>query len=215
MEEYFLGEINLKIIAKNYDFTKVKGLSMKQLTQHYKLYEGYVSKTNEIYNIINNTPKFMEGNQTYSKLRALLKGQSFALDGVKLHQLYFQNICLNNSEYNVPSMPYEILERLEKDFQGCERFVDLFTKSALSVRGWVVVALEPIDNKLHIYGCDAHDEGGIWNSIPILVLDVYEHAYMIDFGIDRKAYIDTFLKTINWDVVKRRLLKAEQLLKIT
>jgi len=81
----------------------------------------------------------------------------------------------------------------------------MFTNTGLSMRGWVVLIQGEYNGKLRIIGQDSHDDGTVYNGKPILVLDVYEHAYMIDFGIDRKEYIKVFFENINWDVVNKRL----------
>lgn len=196
-----------RIEQESFNFKTVRGLSENQLNQHYKLYEGYVNKTNEIWGILSEDKNLGEGNQTYSKVRSLMRGQSFALDGVKLHELYFQNIC--NSGRGIPLY---FLKKINADFGSYERFLEIFKKTALSVRGWCMLCLEPKDCRLHVYGLDAHDNGPVICSIPIIVLDVYEHAYMIDFGIDRKKYVDVFMDTLNWDIVNRRLLMGGKIL---
>ncbi|WP_432401588.1 superoxide dismutase [Wukongibacter sp. M2B1] len=188
------------IKAKDFDFRSVKGISMNQLTQHYKLYEGYVKKINEIWGILEKREDFPNPNTTYSSMRSLKLGESYALDGVKLHQLYFENLGGDSTR------PYgPILDLIERDYGSYSNFEDRFKDVGLSMRGWAVLAIDPIDNRLHIYGQDSHDQGVVWNAFPLLVLDVYEHAYMIDFGIDRSRYIDVFMKNINFDVVNTRL----------
>ncbi|WML35457.1 superoxide dismutase [Clostridium sp. OS1-26] len=191
-----------KLTPKEYDFSSVKGITPRQLQQHYKLYEGYVSKLNEIWNIPNDAKEFKDSNATYSKMRSLKLGETFALDGVKLHQLYFQNMT---GGFNNPTG--EIIKLIERDFNSYENFLQYFKNVGLAVRGWAILAIDPLDNKLHVFGADAHDVGAVWDSYPLLVMDVYEHAYFMDFGTDRSKYIDTFIKNINWRIVNSRLQK--------
>lgn len=189
-----------EIKAKTFDFDNVKGISKEQLAEHYILYEGYVNKINEIWGILDEVKEFEDSNPTFSLMRTLKLGESYALDGVKLHELYFENLsCISNAPYG------PVLELIIRDYGSYSNFAERFKDVGLSMRGWAVLAIDPIDNKLHIYGQDSHDQGLIWNAFPLLVLDVYEHAYMIDFGIDRKKYIDVFMKNINFDVVNTRL----------
>lgn len=190
----------VKIKAKNYDFERVKGISMNQLMQHYKLYEGYVKKINEIWSILAKKENFKDSNSTFSEMRSIKLGESYALDGVKLHELYFGNLGGNSTQ---PFGP--ILELIIRDYGSYSNFANRFKDVGLSMRGWAVLAIDPIDNRLHIYGQDSHDKGLVWNAFPLLVLDVYEHAYMIDFGIDRSKYIDVFMKNIKFDIVNMRL----------
>lgn len=188
------------IKEQKYDFSNVEGISQKQLAEHYKLYQGYVSKINEIWSILDQKLNFENPNSTYSSIRSLKLGETYALDGVKLHQLYFEN--LGGNEGNCSG---KILKLIERDYFSCEYFYERFRDIGLAMRGWAVLAIDPIDNRLHIYGLDAHDVGPVWNAYPLLVLDVYEHAYFLDFGTNRKAYINTFIRNINWRVVNKRL----------
>lgn len=191
-----------KLTPKEYDLSSVRGITLRQLQQHYKLYEGYVSKMNEIWNIPNDAKEFKDSNATYSKMRSLKLGETFALNGVKLHQLYFQNMT---GGFNNPTG--EIIKLIRRDFNSYENFLQYFKNVGLAVRGWAILAIDPLDNKLHAFGSDAHDVGAVWNSYPLLVMDVYEHAYFMDFGTDRSKYIDTFIKNINWRIVSSRLQK--------
>ncbi|WP_066497660.1 superoxide dismutase [Abyssisolibacter fermentans] len=189
---------NIEPITFNFD--TVEGISLNQLNQHYKLYLGYVNKTNTIWNILSVEKNYENSNTTYSKMRSLKLGESYALNGVKLHELYFSNMT---GESNKPHG--DVLALISRDFGSLKNFYTRITDVALSMRGWVVVALDSMDKRLHVFGCDSHDMGSIWNAYPLLVLDVYEHAYMIDFGIDRKKYIEIFFNNINWTVVNQRL----------
>ncbi|GAA0122070.1 MAG: superoxide dismutase [Clostridium argentinense] len=196
-----------KLSPKTFNFKSIKGISLNQLEQHYKLYEGYVDKVNTIWGEINEQRDFSGENAIYSPYRSLLVAQSFALDGVKLHELYFEN--MNGEVKGISSFVYEAIM---DSFGSYDYFEKLFKNAALAVRGWVVLAYEPIDGKLHIYGQDSHDSGPIWKAYPLLVIDVYEHAYMIDFGIDRKKYIDVFMSNIDWRVVNNRLIALKKML---
>jgi Fe-Mn family superoxide dismutase len=185
-----------------FNFSTVKGITENQLKQHYKLYSGYVKKLNELWNFPVEAEGYGEGNSTYSNMRSLKLGETYALDGVTLHQLYFENICNNFKK------PYgEILNLIKRDFISFENFKEYLTNVGLSMRGWAILIIDPIDNKLHITGSDAHDVGALWNCCPLMVMDVYEHAYFIDFETDRKKYIQIFIENINWKVVNERIQK--------
>lgn len=186
--------------AKKYDFQKIKGMTMNQLDQHYELYTGYVDKINEIWGILGRNENLGKPNSTYSQMRCLKLGESYAEDGVKLHQFYFENMIGGN---HTPYGP--ILQVLEREYGSYDFFKSRMTDVGLSMRGWAVLALDLMDFRFHIYGLDSHDKGLVACTVPLLVLDVYEHAYMIDFGIDRRKYIEVFFENINWDVVNKRL----------
>ncbi|HCL4437321.1 TPA: superoxide dismutase [Clostridium botulinum] len=188
------------IVAKKYPFDNVKGISLKQLTEHYKLYDGYVNMINKIWSIPNNSKDFKDSNATFSKLRCIKLGESYALDGVKLHELYFQNMTSGHIPINGP-----ILDKILEDFNSVENFTELFKETGKSMRGWVVLGIDPLDKKLHIFGFDSHDNGAIWLAYPLLVMDVYEHAYFMDFGTDKGKYMDAFLQNVNWNLINNRL----------
>lgn len=188
-----------KLSAKEFDFKKVKTLSNNQLSQHYQLYKGYINKTNELWSQLENV-NLENTNTAFSPYRCIKIGESFALNGVKLHELYFSNLGGQGGKASG-----SILKMLEDDFGSFDNWLAYFKAAGLSARGWAVLALDSIDGKLHNYIQDAHDIGVITLSYPLLVLDVYEHAYMIDFGVDRKSYLEAYFKTIDWDVVNQRL----------
>jgi Fe-Mn family superoxide dismutase len=190
------------IKPETYEFKSVKGISMQQLEEHYKLYVGYVNKLNEIWNIPYTPNNYSDSNPTYSKLRSLKLGETYSLDSVKLHKLYFENMTEGS---NTPFGP--ILNAIINQFSSYENFISYLTNVGLSMRGWAVLSIDSLDNRLHVIGSDLHDTGSVWLSYPILVLDVYEHAYFMDFGTDRKKYIATFIQNINWKVVNDRYQK--------
>ncbi|MBC2582115.1 superoxide dismutase [Clostridium sp. DJ247] len=195
-----MAKLSPKLSPKEYNFSTVKGITMKQLQEHYKLYNGYVTKINEIWSKPIDAKQYGEGNATYSEMRSLKLGETFALDGVKLHELYFEN---TTGGFNNPSG--DIINLIKRDFNSYENFIEYLKQVGLSMRGWAILSIEPLDNKLHIFGSDAHDVGAVWNAFPLLIMDVYEHAYFLDFGTDRKKYIDVFINNINWKVVNNRL----------
>jgi len=86
--------------------------------------------------------------------------------------------------------PYgPILDAIKKQFSSYDDFISYLTNVGLSMRGWVTLSIDSIDNKLHIIGSDLHDTGAVWLSYPILTMDVYEHAYFMDFGTDRILHL--------------------------
>lgn len=188
------------VVAKEYNFNNVTGMTSRQLTEHYKLYTGYVNNINEIWSIPNDAEDFKNSNATFSRLRCIKRGESYALDGVKLHELYFENMTSGH----VP-MNGAILDKILEDFNSVENFIELFKETGKSMRGWVVLGIDPMDTKLHIFGSDAHDNGALWLSYPLLVMDVYEHAYFMDFGTDKTKYMDVFLQNVNWNLINERL----------
>lgn len=182
--------------VKPLKFSELSGLSAKQLKEHHDvLYAGYVKKVNEIRAKFGATDR-AEANQTFSLIRELKLEESFALNGVKLHEGYFDNLGGDG----MPSGA--ILQLIKEDFGGSfESWAEEFRALGLAARGWVVLAYDWDDRKLRNYICDAHNQGGIWGCSPLLILDTYEHAYFIDYATGRKAYIEAFMKNVDWKFV--------------
>lgn len=186
-----------------FDLKSIKGISKRQLDDHYKLYVGYVNKLNEIWNTPYIPSNYTDSNTTYSKMRSLKLGETYSLNGVKLHELYFQNMTGGN---NTPHGA--VLNAIVEQFSSYDNFLSYLTNVGLSMRGWAVLSIDSLDNRLHIIGSDLHDTGAVWLSYPILVMDLYEHAYFMDFGTDKAKYISTFIQNINWGVINDRFKKC-------
>ncbi|MBS3108322.1 superoxide dismutase [Candidatus Woesearchaeota archaeon] len=186
--------------AKPLEYKKLEFLSEKQLVEHYTLYNGYVNKLNEARSNLPNID-FTKANQTFSELRSIKRAETFALNGIKLHESYFENI----SEAKKPEG--KILRMIEHGFNSYEDFKKEFMATALAVRGWVVLAYDLDECGLRIIGSDAHDNGAVWNCVALIILDVYEHAYFLDYGTARKAYVEKFMDNLNWDAANKILEK--------
>lgn len=182
--------------------TSLEGISEKTHTTHHgKLYTGYVNKRNEIVEKLK-AVDLAGANATYSDLRSLKAEETFAANGVVLHEVFFD--VLGEPGGEAP----QLQARLALDFGSAEAWQQLFSACGLAARGWVVLAWDTNDRKLAVYTGDAHNQGGVWGCIPIVTLDVYEHAYFMDFGSDRKAYIEAFWKNLNWAAAERRFVAA-------
>ena len=192
----------MELQPKALKYKKLDGLSEKQLSEHHDvLYAGYVKKVNEIRSKLMNVDKTTT-NATYSDLRELKVEESFALNGVKLHEGYFDNMGGKGGKASG-----DVGKWIESDFESYEKWEEEFRALGIAARGWVVLAFDLDDGMLHNYICDVHNQGGIWNCVPLLILDVYEHAYFIDYGTGRKAYIETFMKTVDWGFVNSLIKK--------
>ena len=174
------------------------GISEKTMQIHHdKLYVGYVNKMKEIGEKLKalcaSGIGFDAANQTYSELRGLRDGETFAVNGVYLHEYYFNVLGGDGAPKGA------LADALGEKYGSLEKFVAFFSATGMAVRGWVVLAWDTHVERLKIYGADTHNQGGVWGAIPIIVLDVYEHAYFMDYGSDRKKYIEDFWKNLNWE----------------
>jgi Fe-Mn family superoxide dismutase len=178
---------------------EMDGISRRQIEEHYTLYEGYVKKTNEIRSRLRDVSR-ENVNQNYSELRELRVELSFTLDAVKLHEAYFFNLGgsgthPDNKCIDLINRSFGSKDAWEMDLKAC----------GMAARGWAITAFDFDDNRLHNFIADDHNTYGIWNALPVIVLDTYEHAYMIDYGVKRAPYIDAFMRNINWNEINGRV----------
>jgi len=174
---------------------ELDGISRQSIEAHYKLYQGYVAKRNEI------LAKLAEvdpsaANQVYSDIRALKVDLSFAVGGVKNHEIYFAHLGGDGGD---PDGPFGTLVR--RDFGSIDAWRTDIKASGMAGRGWAWTAYDWDEGRLFNYVGDAQNTFPVWNAAPLVALDVYEHAYFLDFQTDRGAYIDMFFDNLDWTVV--------------
>lgn len=180
-------------------FYGVDGLSERMMTEHSKLYQGYVKKANEIQEKLKTVDK-STANAAYSELRALKLGLSFAIDGIKTHEVFFDHLTGQNNK------PLDTMAHLiEKEFGTFDEWLVDMKQTGLAARGWVWTAWDWDSKRLINVLGDGHDAFPIWNATPLVALDVYEHAYFIDYGVNRADYIKTFFKNLDWEVIEKRI----------
>lgn len=175
-------------------------INREQFDVHMRLYEGYINKINEVDELLGDDPDIEDANATYSKFRGIKRGETYALDGVILHEYYFENIGSRN---NAPDD--EVSQWLADNFGSVEQWADHYVATAKASRGWAVLCYDVRSRRLRNISLDAHDVGNIALCIPLLVLDVYEHAYFLQYADDKNEYINNFMKNIDWNVVRRRM----------
>lgn len=192
-----------KLTAKTFDsIRELNGISKRTMEEHYELYKGYVGKTNEIQEKLGSVDRG-SANQIFSDLRALRADLSFAIGGVKNHEVYFGHL---GGKGGSPSG--KLAELIDRDFPSFDKWLEDFKASGMAARGWVWLAYDHDWQTLTTAIGDAQNTFPIWNATPILALDVYEHAYWLDYGRARAKYIDAFLNNLDWTVVAQNLEKA-------
>ena len=188
---------------------QLDGISERTMQEHYKLYEGYVKKANQCRQILKEFDyEKIEGNQVYSELRAVSVDYTFALLGFKNHDLYFGHL---GGEGGDPNGAFA--EKVEQEYPGgIEMWEQAIRKAASAARGWVMVGYDLNDGSIFNYIMDTQNLWAVYNMVPILALDVYEHAYVGDYGASpdgRKQYVEAFFRNVDWDHVNRQLTQAE------
>lgn len=174
------------------------GICKKTVEEHLKLYQGYVTKYNEIREKLAGLTDddFAKANQSYSPLRELKVELTFAYGGVVNHEIYFSHLGGRGGEPKG-----EILKQIKKDFGSFEAYKKDMKATGIAARGWVWTAWNWQEGKLFNYLGDAQNTFPVWYATPIAALDTYEHAYFIDYGVNRGDYIEAFFNNLDWDVV--------------
>lgn len=174
---------------------ELDGISRATIEAHYRLYQGYVAKRNELLGRLA-TVDLGTANQVYSDVRALKVDLTFAIGGIKNHEVYFAHL---GGEGGDPAGAFARL--VERDFGSLGAWRDDLRATALAARGWAWTAYDRDEGRLFNYLGDAQNTFPVWNATPLVALDVYEHAYFLDYQTDRAAYVDAFLANLDWDVV--------------
>ena len=177
------------------ELLELDGISRESVEAHYKLYEGYVNKRNEILEKLGSVD-LGSANQVYSELRALKVELSFAIGGIKNHEIYFEHLGGGGGA------PDGLIGRLiERDFGSVEDWARDLKASGMAGRGWAWTAYDWDEGRLFNYVGDTQNTYPIWNATPVVALDVYEHAYFLDYQTDRASYIDAFFDNLDWSTI--------------
>ena len=179
------------------ELLELDGISRAAVGAHYKLYEGYVAKRNEILGLLADVD-LASANQAYSALRSLKVDLTFAVGGIKNHEVYFDHLGGDGGD-----PPGAIRDLIERDFGSVDDWRADLKATGMAARGWAWTAYDWDERRLFNYLGDAQNTFPVWNATPLVALDVYEHAYFLDYQTDRAAYIDAFFDNLDWDVVNR------------
>ena len=187
------------------DFSKLKGMagfSDKLLDMHFTLYQGYVKNTNLL---LDQLQQLATQNQTGSPAYAELKRRlGWEFDGMRLHELYFGNL----GGKDPLAKDSKLMKRLEENFGSYDNWAaDFKATGAMRGIGWVVLYEDPKSGRLINVWINEHDVGHPAGGNPLVVMDVFEHAYIPDYGLNRGDYIQAFFQNLNWPAVEARLGK--------
>ena len=172
------------------------GFSDKLLETHIKLYGGYVANTNKLMDLMKTlTP----GTPEWSEIKRRF---GWEFNGMRLHELYFGNMSKKKTELPETAALYKLMVKTFGSGQGCHD--DFVNAGKLRGIGWVVMVYDPVAKKLFNTWVNEHDVGYLAGTVPLLVMDVFEHAFITDYNMDRAAYIKAFVEAIDWDVVQKR-----------
>jgi Fe-Mn family superoxide dismutase len=176
---------------------EMDGISRTSVEAHYKLYQGYVAKRNEILTRLGEVD-LAAANQVYSEIRALKVDLTFAVGGVKNHEIYFEHLGGSGGD---PDGAFG--EFVARDFGSAAAWRADLKATGMAGRGWAWTAYDWDEERLFNYVGDAQNTFAIWNATPLVALDVYEHAYFLDYQTDRGSYIEAFFANLDWGTVNR------------
>lgn len=186
--------------AKDYSYLLgMEGFSETLLKNHFTLYQGYVTNTNKIFDLLVSKAKDAT-NPEYAELKRRF---GFEFDGMRLHECYFENLGgkapLDKSGALAKKLAgaYGSYETWEQDFRAT---------GAMRGIGWAILYQDNVTGWLFNQWINEHEVGHLAGCKPILVMDVFEHAFMTDYGLKRTDYISAFLRNVNWEVVESRLI---------
>lgn len=189
---------------KNFDhLLGIEGSSEQLLKNHFTLYQGYVTNFNKLNDLLVTMEKEEKfGTPEYAELNRRL---GWEFNGMRLHEYYFENLTKGGS---TPSKETGLLKAISQEWDSYEMWEKDFKSMGLMRGiGWVVLYHDRLTNHLFNVWINEHDVGHFSGATPLLVMDVFEHAYMLDYGLKKVDYIETFLKIIDWVVVRKRFEK--------
>ncbi|MGE0823765.1 MAG: superoxide dismutase [Candidatus Binatia bacterium] len=199
---------NALYTAKKFELSGLQGISDQTLDMHFKLYEGYVAQTNhlttKLSELLKSGPIDADKMATYSELTRRL---GFEYNGMVLHEYYFGNLKKGGS---ADPNPNSALAKAAQESHGSYDSwkADFITIGKMRGVGWAVCYQNPASGRLSNHWISLHEEGNVAGFSPILVMDVWEHAFLLDYKpAERPKYIDAFFANIDWQAVEGRLKK--------
>lgn len=177
----------------------MEGFSEALLKMHFALYQGYVANTNALLEKTRALAK--EGKADGPEYAELKRRLGFEFNGMKLHEYYFGNL----GGSGVLPKDNALYAAIEENFGSFENWkADFIATGRMRGIGWVVLVQDPATGRLVNTWINEHETGHFVGCVPLVVMDVFEHAYVTDYGLDRKAYIEAFFKNLNWKIVLQR-----------
>lgn len=187
--------------AKDYgNLIGMKGFSETLLKNHFTLYQGYITNTNKLGDLLAQMLKEGKtGTPEYSELKRRL---GFEFNGMRLHEYYFENLG-GKAPLDKSSA---LTQKLGETFGGYESWLkDFKATGAMRGIGWAILYQDTTNGNLFNQWINEHETGHLAGCRPLLVMDVFEHAFMTDYGLKRADYIEAFFNNANWEAVKTRL----------
>jgi Fe-Mn family superoxide dismutase len=186
--------------AKDYSaLVGLPGFSETLLKNHFTLYQGYVTNTNKVLDTLDAMLK--DGKTGTPEFAELKRRLGWEFDGMRLHEYYFENLGAKPL-----TQGGKLAQKIAADFGSYENWEkDFRATGAMRGIGWTILYQDPASGRLINFWINEHDVAHPAGCTPLLIMDVFEHAFMIDFGLKRADYIAAFFNNINWGAVEARL----------
>lgn len=190
--------------AMNFDhLLGTQGFSDTLLKNHFTLYQGYVTNTNKLLDAFKKMRD--ETNTTTPDFAELRRRFGWEFNGMRLHELYFGNMNKTGIAFDKGE---PIAKKIEEQFGSTDAWMKEFRGvGAMRGIGWAVLTYDQQSDQLHNLWVNEHDVGHLAGTNPLLIMDVFEHAFMIDYGLKRADYIEAFMNSVDWSVVSKRFGK--------
>ncbi len=195
-------EVVTTYTPKNYDrLLGTPGFSDALLKNHFTLYQGYVKNTNALAETLAGAVK--EGKTSTAEYAELKRRFGWEFNGMRLHELYFENMTKSGASLTAAS--HNLAHALDAQFGSYEVWQkDFVSVGAMRGIGWVILYHDQESGRFFNVWVNEHESGHLAGATPLLVMDVFEHAYVLDYGIKKMDYVEAFLKAIDWRVVSQR-----------
>ncbi len=193
-------------VAKDYSkLIGMAGFSETLLKNHFTLYQGYVTNTNKALDILDQMLK--DGKTGVPEYAEVKRRLGWEFNGMRLHEYYFENLG-----GKAPLDKYGLLgKQMQCDFGSYEMWEkDFRATGSMRGIGWAVLYQDSMNRRLFNFWINEHDVSHPAGCVPILIMDVFEHAFMIDYGLKRADYIESFFKNIDWAAAGSRVLGKEE-----
>ena len=187
--------------VKNFEYLlSLEGFSEALLKNHFILYQGYVTNFNKLNDALVAMEK--EGKFGAPEYAELNRRLGWEFNGMRLHEYYFENMVKGGTAFNNNS---PLAKKINQEFGSYQMWEkDFKSMGAMRGIGWVILYYDQIAGRLFNVWINEHDVGHLSGTTPLLAMDVFEHAYMLDYGLKRADYIEAFFKVIDWGVVVKR-----------
>ncbi len=182
--------------------SKMPGFSAQLTASHMKLYQGYVTNTNTLSEKL--AALLADGKEKTPEYAELKRRFGWEFNGMRMHELYFGNMGSDGT----PQQGAQVYKTITEDFGSFENWrKDFAATGAMRGIGWAVLYKDNVSGRLFNAWINEHDGGHLAGCTPVLVLDVFEHAYLTDYQLERAKYIEAFFNVIDWEIVGKRCSK--------